>query len=97
MYEDAGVAFLAAGDAESAVRAYQGGGHWRMAFAVAGQLGYDSVRLQVGSPMQASCQSVRPVRAWQHLMPRAAGSSVASTRLVAAGRWNGHGSRATGL
>jgi elongator complex protein 1 len=45
-YDDAAVAFLAAGRPESAVAAYSEGGHWRMALALAGRLGWSKERTQ---------------------------------------------------
>ena len=38
MQEDAAVAFLAAGDLQSALTEYQEGNHWRMAMSVAGSV-----------------------------------------------------------
>jgi hypothetical protein len=45
-YEDAAVAFLAAGAPGDALAAYSEGGHWKMALALAGRLGWGAPRVQ---------------------------------------------------
>ncbi|KAK9849951.1 hypothetical protein WJX84_009719 [Apatococcus fuscideae] len=45
MHEDAAVAFLAAKLPEQALASYQSGGHWQMAFALAGRLKWDEGRM----------------------------------------------------
>ena len=57
-HEDAAVALLAAGDADAALAAYSDGGHWRMALALAGRLGWPQERVQsLAADLAASLQS----------------------------------------